>query len=131
MNLKVYMNLKTCLLITDDPDDHDAFSEALSEIASQNILFVISNSEKALALLQSKRHRPDYIFVDLTMYGMRKNYFLNTMSGDFELADIPIILYGDKTDCDKMNGFHCPFLSKDYSYAELRIFLAQVFKSEP
>lgn len=125
------MNLKTCLLITDDPDDHDAFSEALSEIASQIILFVISNSEKALALLKSKRHRPDYIFVDLTMYGIRKNFFLNTMSGDFELAGIPIILYGDKTDSNKMeHQFHLPFLSKDYTYGELRVFLTQVFKSE-
>lgn len=125
------MNLKTCLLITDDPDDQDAFSEALSEIASQVILFVISNSEKALDLLKSKRHIPDYILIDLTMYGIRTPLFLNALNDDFELSDIPIILYGDTTNSDKMEDhFHLPFLPKDYTYSELRIFLTRVFKNE-
>jgi DNA-binding NtrC family response regulator len=125
------MNLKTCLLITDDPDDHDAFSEALSEISSQLVLIVISNSEKALEVLKSKKYRPDYIFVDLCMHGIRANSFLKAMNNEIELAHIPIILYGDKTNIEKIK-YHSPlpFLSKNYSYTELRKFLKRIIAGD-
>ena len=69
------MNLKTCLLVTDDPDDHQAFSEALSEISLNTILVVILDSKQASLLLKTKKLIPDYIFVDMSMQGIEINEF--------------------------------------------------------
>lgn len=118
------------MLITDDPDDHNAFSEALSDLTTKVILIVISNSEKALEMLKSKKHRPDYLIIDLSMYGIRVNSFITTMKNDIDLADIPIYLYGDKSDTDKVkDNTFLPFFSKEYNYSELRSFLKNIIQS--
>jgi CheY-like chemotaxis protein len=61
------MTLRTCLLVTDDPDDHQAISEALSQISEKTIVLNILDSQKALTLLKESTYRPDYIFLDLSM----------------------------------------------------------------
>jgi CheY-like chemotaxis protein len=123
------MQLKTCLLVTDDPDDHQAFSEALSEISENTILIVILDSKKALLLLQEKKHIPDYIFVDLSMHGIRISEFMNYAKVDSISNSIPTILYGDEEELSKIeNTVDLPFFSKDYNYAELRSFLMKVIK---
>lgn len=49
------------------------------------------------------------------------------MNSDIEPANIPIRLYGDKTDIEKIKDhYHLPFLSKEYSYPELREFLRRI-----
>lgn len=124
------MYLRTCLLVTDDPDDHQSFSEAISEISSSTVLIVVSDSEKAIELLKSKRHVPDYIFLDLSMQGVDASAFLNELNKDINLSTIPSILYGEESDLFKlrdMNG--SSFFNKDYDYSELRNFLKRIIKS--
>jgi CheY-like chemotaxis protein len=124
------MLLKTCLLVTDDPDDHQAFSEALAEISDNAVLIVILDSKKASLLLREKKHIPDYIFVDLSMHGIHINEFMNGVRTDRELSDIPFILYGEEEELQKIQISRGePFFSKDYNYAELRSFLMDVLQS--
>jgi len=73
------MAIKTCLLITDDPDDHVAISEAISEIDKDMIVLLVLESEKALELLKGNAHIPHYIFLDLSTHGLQANNFLNTI----------------------------------------------------
>jgi CheY-like chemotaxis protein len=123
------MQLKTCLLVTDDPDDHQAFSEALSEISENAILIVILDSKKAAMLLREKKHIPDHIFVDLSMHGIHIREFMNAARLDSALNTIPITLYGEEEELIKVeNTFSAPFFSKDYNYVELRSFLQEVIQ---
>lgn len=123
------MYLKTCLLVTDDPDDHQAFSEALAEISDNTVLIVILDSKKASLLLREKKHIPDYIFVDLSMHDIHINEFMSVVRLDSALNQIPTILYGEETELTKIsNADKTPFFSKDYSYAQLRRFLMGVLE---
>ena len=60
------MTLKTCLLVTDDADDHQAFTEAFNEISANTVVLIVLDSQKALELLKAKVHSPDYLFLDLS-----------------------------------------------------------------
>jgi CheY-like chemotaxis protein len=124
------MNVKTCLLVTDDPDDHQSFSEALSEISANTILIVILDSKKATMLLESRKHIPDYIFVDLSMHGIRIREFIDAVKRESSVRNIPTILYGDEDELTKIQNVDgIPFFPKDYNYAELRSFLMEVLQT--
>jgi CheY-like chemotaxis protein len=124
------MNLETCLLVTDDPDDHQVFSEALSEISSGVILVVVPDSEQAIELLKAKKFIPDYIFLDLSMHGVRSNSFFKILKRDDELKRIPIIIYGNDGELQNAGDAHiAAFFNKDYNYSELRNFLREIIKA--
>jgi len=121
------MAVKTCLLVTDDPDDHQAFSEALSEISDDTVVLNVLDSQKALKFLLSKKPSPDYIFLDLSMNGIRINSFLNSMSSDDSLLSIPTVLYGHRSIFDQLDHHdhtNLAFFDKEYEYSELKKFLA-------
>lgn len=123
------MDLKTCLLVTDDPDDHQAFSEALNEISSNTILIIMLDSTKAALLLQSKKLIPDYIFIDLSMHGIRITEFMTAFKREASIQHIPVVLYGEEEQLSKLQNIDgTPFFSKDYNYAELRSFLKEVIQ---
>ncbi|HTE30023.1 MAG TPA: hypothetical protein VK666_06600 [Chryseolinea sp.] len=122
------MTLKTCLLVTDDPDDHQAFSEATSETADA-IVLVILDSQKALELLKNKIHLPSYLFLDLSMHGIRINTFLNILKGDIDLQAIRAIIYGEAMTFEKIeNKEGLTFFNKEYKYSELQKFLTTLLK---
>jgi CheY-like chemotaxis protein len=121
------MTIKTCLLVTDDPDDHLAFSEALKEISEQTTVMIILDSQKALDLITFKKHVPDYIFLDLSTHGIRINTFLKTLHADPKLVSIPIVVYGDQKSFEKVEDKdRVSFFSKDYEYTDLKKFLKEM-----
>lgn len=123
------MNLKTCLLVTDDPDDHQAFSEALSEVSANTVLIVMLDSTKASMVLQAEKLKPDYIFVDLSMHGIFVNDFLKVVKSIPEARAVPSILYGEEEELNKIQEKErLPVFPKDYNYAELRDFLKGVIR---
>lgn len=126
------MEVKTCLLVTDDPDDHQAFSEAFSDVSREAIVLNVLDSNKALNLLQSKKHIPDYFFIDLSMHGMRVNTFLKIFRNDPSISKIPTVLYGLESDIDKVDDRRdLLFFNKEFGYAELRNFLKKFIESQP
>jgi CheY-like chemotaxis protein len=123
------MTVKTCLLVTDDPDDHQAFSEALTEISERTVVLNILDSQKALSLLLSKRYAPDYIFLDLSMHGIRINTFLKSVMADTILSEVPMVVYGEQASISKIDGNfnNIIFFNKDFEYSELKDFLKKFF----
>jgi CheY-like chemotaxis protein len=123
------MTVKTCLLVTDDPDDHHAFSEALAEISEDAIVVNVLDSQKALKLLSAGRHAPDYLFLDLSMNGIRINSFLKTIKSDDALRKIPTVVYGDQSAFEQISHFEdLVFFDEDYEYSELKNFLGNFIK---
>jgi DNA-binding NtrC family response regulator len=124
------MILKICLLVTDDPDDHQVFSEAMAEILPDTIVVSVLNAESALRLLRERKLVPDYIFVDLTTYGMDASVFLNSLKTDTSLKNATVVVYGEDEMLGngRQDGFH--FFSKDYDYGELRSFLKRILKRQ-
>jgi CheY-like chemotaxis protein len=125
------MNLQTCLLITDDPDDHQAFSEALSEVSANAIVLIVLDSEKASDLLKSRTFVPNYIFLDMSMNGIRINTFLNSLQGNKIFKDIPTVVYGDPAGFKRIeDAGSLTFFNKNYDYSELKDFLGNFFMSD-
>jgi CheY-like chemotaxis protein len=121
------MILRTCLLVSDDPDDHLEFSEALYEISSDTILMTVADANKALELLTMKRHVPDYILLDLAMNGINTDAFLEALHSDPELDNITVIAYGEYADFGKVKtpGISV-FLNSGFTYSDLRNFLSKI-----
>jgi CheY-like chemotaxis protein len=124
------MTVKTCLLIADDPDDHQAFSEAFAEVSENTVVLIVLDSQKALELLRAKKHEPDFIFLDLSMHGIRINTFLKFIKGeDQSLRLIPVVVYGDASEFHQLEyASEVTFFNKDYEYSELRDFLREFFR---
>jgi CheY-like chemotaxis protein len=124
------MTVKTCLLVTDDPDDHQTFSEAFSDVSSEAIVLNVLDSAKALDLLNSKKHIPDYLFLDLSMHGIRINTFLKSLRKDPAISGIPTVLYGLEADIGKVDEPRdMTFFNKEYGYSDLRNFLRHFMQS--
>jgi CheY-like chemotaxis protein len=124
------MKVKTCLLITDDPDDHQAFSEAFAEVSEETIVLIVLDSQKALEMLRAGKHIPDFIFLDLSMHGIRINTFLKFIKGEqTDLTHIPVVVYGDVNEFYKLEyASEVTFFDKEYEYSELRDFLTEFFR---
>jgi CheY-like chemotaxis protein len=118
------MTEQICLLVTDDPDDHQAFSEALSEISADAIVLIILDSQKAIQLFKAYAHRFDYIFLDLSMNGIRINSFLKGIAGNPDLKSVRILVYGEEGSFARIDSNEkLVFFKKEYEYSELRDFL--------
>lgn len=125
------MTEQICLLVTDDPDDHLAFSEALLEISEGAIVLIILDSQKAIQLFRTYTHKFDYIFLDLSMNGIRINSFLKSIDGNPGLKSVRILVYGEEGSFARIeNNEKLVFFKKEYEYSELRDFL-KIFLISP
>jgi CheY-like chemotaxis protein len=59
--------VKRFLLIDDDSDDRELFSEALSMVEPAIICDQATDGEEGLAWLQQNKEEPDLIFLDINM----------------------------------------------------------------
>jgi CheY-like chemotaxis protein len=121
------MTLKTCLLVTDDADDHQAMSEALAVVSERTVLLNVIDSQKALLLLKEGNYLPDYIILDLSMHGIKVNSILKVIRNDRQERLTPVIVYGFEEIFLKIDQRDdLVFFNKDYSYTELLEFLRKV-----
>lgn len=122
------MIFKTCLLVSDDPDDHTDFSEAINEISNEIILISIINYRKAMEMLKTKLHIPGYIFLDLSMYDLDAGEFLKSINANADLRDIPMIIYGEDSDFEKVkNNKFSGFYNRNSGFTGLKEFLKKIF----
>ena len=59
--------LKNVLLVDDDIDDQEFFTEALTGIENAHLFGVANNGMEALKILENPDALPDYIFLDFNM----------------------------------------------------------------
>lgn len=124
------MTIRTCLLVTDDPDDHHAISEAIAQISEKTVVLNILDSQKALMLLKESSYQPDYLFLDLSMHGIRINSLLKIARKEGGTLRMPVIVYGSQEIFDQITDHnHIVFFNKDYQYSELLAFLKTFFNS--
>ena len=118
------MVVQTCLLISDDPDDHVEFTEVLYDISSDIVVLVVMDPKKALDVLSLKLDLADYIIVDLTISGFSPTNFFNALDADPKLVTIPVIAYGEYSQLSEINnGRISAFLGHDLTYSRLRSLL--------
>lgn len=122
------MSLKKCLLVTDDPDDHRAFTDVVAENHPSTVVLTILDSQRAIDLISDRIFIPDYLFVDLAMQGIAVESFLSMLKSDPELRKLPTALYSEDS-CFKYHDQDIDVLtfSKDYTYGQLKEFLARFF----
>jgi len=121
-----------CLLIDDDVDDCEIFALALSGLDDQITTETICEASDALWRLESKRLKPDIVFVDLNMPrtdGMTCLKRIRSMPG---LQGMPVIIYSTSTNprdieaCRKEGA--TGYLIKPSSIASLRSELVKLFE---
>lgn len=121
------MIVRTCLLISDDPDDHIDFSEALYEISDDCVLVSVSDIKKAVDLLTLKKCVPEFIFLNLGIPDFKAGKFFDALNDDPVLKDVQVLAYGES------DPVHSPrivaFLDSDLSYSELKEALRKAVKS--
>ena len=123
------MVVRTCLLVSDDPDDHIEFSEALYEISDDIVLVSVAHPEKALGLLALRQCFPSFIFLNLEMNGFQPDDFIKSIEENQDLDGIDLIAYGEYGDYDKLKTRRVSaFINSDMSYTELRNFLQKIVK---
>ena len=109
-----------CLLVTNDPDDFLEFSEALNEISDDAILVAVADTTRAIKLLQEKLQRPDFILINLSMYGGMPETFLKLLIDHDTLKRVPVVGYGASENLDGVKSRISQFLGEDFSYADLK-----------
>jgi CheY-like chemotaxis protein len=123
------MDRKVCLLIDDDHEDREVFSEAMSKIPSVT-LFTIADGREAIQKIRGREIQPDIIFLDLNMPGFNGYEFLVYLKGQMRCAKIPVIVYSTSDDAGevlrtKKLGAHGFFRKPDCS-SELSVKLCQL-----
>lgn len=112
------MIVRTCLLISDDPDDHIEFSEALYEISDDTVLVAVSDVRKALDLLRLKKCVPEFVFVHIGMTAFEPDAFFAALESHEHLRRLKVIAFGDG---DQMFAVRFPaFINSDMSFSELK-----------
>jgi CheY-like chemotaxis protein len=88
------------LLVDDDDDDCLLFQEAMKEVSPDAEVVVISRWQQALASIKNKR-RPDIIFLDYLLPGIRGNELATEFHNVPRLKDIPILLTSGMPEFDE------------------------------
>ncbi len=118
-------DVKTVMIVDDDPDDRMIFEEALSDAAPGSICLAARDGEEALRLLSERLDNPpNYIFLDLNMPRISGKQCLVEIRKMPQLQQVPVIIYSTSTLSDDvretkdLGANH--FLSKPNHFSALR-----------
>lgn len=121
------MSIQICLLVSDDPDEHQAISEALSAVSQDTILLNIIDSQRAILLLQSTEYQPDRLILDLSMHGIKVNSLLKVVRSSNKKVRLPVILYGTPETFSRFEkSDDVLFFNKEVEFSQLRNLLGNV-----
>ena len=85
--------VKSILLVEDDPDDQELFELALNEVSANIGLIKAVDGFDALQKLNEDGDRPDLIVLDINMPRMNGRDFLIAVKNEMRLKDIPVVIY--------------------------------------
>ena len=91
--LRTVIMLKTVVLVDDDQDDIDFFSQALFETDSPVELYSFLDCQDMLARVQTMKNLPDLIFLDVNMPEMTGWECLKEMRKVSAFQAVPVIVY--------------------------------------
>jgi len=117
--------VKRFLLIDDDVDDRELFSEALASVSTAIQCDLIADAQEALNKLHSKEiNTPDLIFLDINLPVMTGWQFLTNLKSQEAYKDIPVIMYSTSSnqqdkDTAKNLGALC-FITKPNTFKKLQ-----------
>jgi CheY-like chemotaxis protein len=115
--------MKHILLIEEDLDDQEIFLSALGNLEVLIACETALSGHEALKRLQSGDVKPDLIFLDFNMAGMRGFKFLNQIKLDPDLRKIPVIIFSDSADASEIemakNAGAWQFITKPEKIEEL------------
>lgn len=98
--------VKRFLLIDDDSDDRELFSEALSLVEPAIICDQATDAEEGLTRLKTAQEAPDLIFLDINLPVMDGWQFLSRLKTESSLRHIPVIMYSTSSNVrDKKTAF--------------------------
>lgn len=118
--------LKTCLLVSNDPDDHQILFEAIKEITDDVVLTVVMDGEHIFEMLKTKKIHPDYLIIDTEMDGIGPAFLKQILSVD-GTSKIPLIIYTDREVNEKLLPGSVS-LSKQLSYSEIKSRLKEILR---
>lgn len=131
---KNYSMSKRFLVIDDDSDDRELFSEALASVDPVIVCDQATDGADALKRLAAPEiAKPDIIFLDINMPGMNGWQFLTRLKSEdkyHHYKDIPVIVYTtssnvkDKRIADDL-GALC-FITKPHAFGRLKNMLGIV-----
>ena len=116
---------RVIMIVDDDEDDVELFSDALKEVDREVQCTSASNGEDALIKLsKGDTPLPDYIFLDLNMPRLNGKQCLKRLKSDSKLRHIPVIIYTtsklreDMEETKQLGAVH--FLTKPNKLNDLR-----------
>src|SRR5882757_3372759 len=124
--------VKRFLLIDDDRDDRELFSEALSLVEPGIICDQATDAEEGLARLRQSKEEPDLIFLDINLPVVNGWQFLTRLKKESDLKHIPVIMYStsanirDRKTARDM-GALC-FITKPHAFRMLKGMLGVVIE---
>jgi len=123
---------KYILLIDDDPDDADIFSDAVEDLNFDATFNHFSNGIKALeSLADHSTFPPDIIFLDINMPTITGWECLRELKKIAYLQNIPIVMYTtsnlSKEVINAKDAGASAFLSKPCNFAKLKEELSSLF----
>jgi DNA-binding response OmpR family regulator len=82
------------LLIDDDEEDQEIFTDALKEVDPLLHCAVANDGEEAMVLLTADALvKPDLIFIDMNMPKLNGKQVLRALKASGTLQDVPVIMY--------------------------------------
>ena len=82
-----------CLLVNDNPSDHDLFGRALSDVSPETTCCVATSSQQALALIIDEQITPDIVFIEAELPDINAIEFLTLFRSDPIYRNIPVIVH--------------------------------------
>lgn len=116
---------KLFMIVDDDADDREFFSDAVSELDLTTECIAAINGEDALKILRNGIKRlPDFIFLDLNMPKMDGKTCLTELKKDEKLKNIPVIIFSTSSDQRDKDATHqlgaTYFLTKPSDFIKLQ-----------
>ena len=119
------------LIVDDDAEDIELFTEAVEEIDSEINCVEAYNGLEALKVLKRNSLLPNYIFLDINMPLMNGKKCLEEIKRNNNYKDIPVIIYSTTTDqkqIDECLSLGAGFLTKPNTFDELTESLKKILK---
>ena len=127
--------MKKFVVVDDDPDDIDLFTEAMAEVGKSHQCYAAKNGKDLLHKLNSGNIlEPDMIFLDINMPEMNGWDCLIKLKGNMKLKHLPVIMYSTssaKRDAERAVELGAlGFFEKPANFIQLKDFLKHLTASE-